>query len=294
MTENLVKYNNELSKKDIDLLVSTSIIPKGTPNDVINLFGKVCQEKGLSPFSKQIHLIPRAGKYTFQTSIDGYRSIAERTGVYAGNDDYKFDGNNTEFDLISNKILKPTTATATVYKIVGGLRCPFSATARWDEYYPGKQLGFMWEKMPFLMLGKCAEALALRKAFPEALGGLYTDEEMRQADKTVEVAEIIQDRNYTAEANECKTIDELSKWFSSLTPDEKKKYKALATNRKEELTPKEDLGLLLKKTVELDNAVDNIPDLGVQAMYKSDINTAKDTSKYDINFIETMLKKIKK
>jgi phage recombination protein Bet len=158
-----VYKTNELTNDDVKLLISSNIIPSGTPKDVIALFGKVCAEKQLSPFSKQIHLIPRAGKYTFQTSIDGYRSIAERTGVYAGNDDYLFNGTKTEFELIDNKILKPTTATATVYKIVGGLRCPFGATARWEEYYPGKSLGFMWDKMPFLMLGKCAEALALRK-----------------------------------------------------------------------------------------------------------------------------------
>lgn len=196
--ENAIKYEakqTELSAEDIKTLTEANIIPKGTPPAQIQLFSRVCYEKGLSPFSKQIHLIPRKSKdgitrYTHQTAIDGFRSIAERTGVYAGNDDYKFNGDRTEFELIKEGSKQPITATATVYKIVGGIRCPFSATARWEEYYPGDTLSFMWKKMPFLMLGKCAEALALRKAFPESLGGLYTNDEMMQADvKEVEIIE---------------------------------------------------------------------------------------------------------
>jgi hypothetical protein len=76
----------------------------------------------------------------------------------------------------------PTTATATVYKSVDGMRTAFTATAAWNEYFPGEAQGFMWKKMPYLMIGKCAEALALRKAFPAELSGVYTNEEMMQAD----------------------------------------------------------------------------------------------------------------
>jgi phage recombination protein Bet len=181
MSEDVVKYGaSALSDTEIKTLIQSNIIPNGTPKEQVAVFARVCAEQNLSPFSKQIHLVPRGGKYTIQTAIDGFRAIAERTGVYAGNDDYKFNGDQSEYALINQGIKQPTTATATVYKIIGGLRCPFSATVRWEEYYPGKQLGFMWDKMPFLMLGKCAESLVLRKAFPEALSGLYTNEEMAQ------------------------------------------------------------------------------------------------------------------
>ena len=67
--------------------------------------------------------------------------------------------------------------------MVAGVVGNFTATARWSEYYPGKSQGFMWDKMPHTMLGKCAEALALRKAFPSQLSGLYTGDEMAQAGK---------------------------------------------------------------------------------------------------------------
>lgn len=190
--EQMQKYNGntELTKEQIDILVQSNIIPKDTPAPIIKTFAKFCWEKNLSPIQKQIYLIPRKDsvsgtiRYTYQTAIDGYRTIAERTGVYAGNDDYKFDDNLDEYSMIKEKRMTPTTATATVYKMIQGQRCSFSATARWEEYFPGDKLGFMWKKMPFLMLGKCAEALALRKAFPEALGGIYTDDEMKQADVT--------------------------------------------------------------------------------------------------------------
>lgn len=197
--EQLQKYEPqqiELSDKDIQTLVQANIIPNGTPKEQVAIFGRVCKEKNLSPFSRQIYLIPRKDtktnttRYNIQTGIDGYRVIAERTGQYAGNDDYLFNGDRTEFELLDAGIKQPTTAKATVYKIISGLRCSFSATARWEEYYPGGTMGFMWTKMPFLMLGKVAEALALRKAFPEALGGIYTTEEMQQADVNKVVEEV--------------------------------------------------------------------------------------------------------
>ena len=78
----------------------------------------------------------------------------------------------------------------TVYRMVSGQRVAFSASARWAEYAPQGSQGFMWQKMPFLMLGKVAEALALRKAFPLDLSGLYTQEEMAQADNVIQHVDV--------------------------------------------------------------------------------------------------------
>lgn len=145
-------------------------IAAGATDDELALFLRQCRRTGLDPFARQIYCVKRQGKMTIQVGIDGFRLIADRSAQYAGNDDPVFD--NEE---------KPRKATVTVYKIVGGVRCDFTATARWDQYYPGDSQGFMWKKMPHLMLGKCAEALALRKAFPAELSGLYITEEMQQA-----------------------------------------------------------------------------------------------------------------
>ncbi len=137
----------------------------------LELFLYTCKRTGLDPLARQIYAIQRGGKMTIQTGIDGYRVIADRTGKLAGISDYLFDSEDKQF---------PAKATVTVRKLMdGGILGDFTATARWGEYQAG---GPMWKKMPYLMLGKCAEALALRKAFPADLSGVYTTEEMAQAD----------------------------------------------------------------------------------------------------------------
>ena len=152
----------------------------GATNDELAHFGMVCHRTGLDPFARQIYAIKRKKKidgkeiffYSPEVAIDGFRATAEKTGAYAGNDDPIFDNE-----------ANPTKATVTVYKLVSGTRCPFTASARWDQYCPKEEnKAFMWRKMPHVMLGKCAEALALRKAFPQQLSGVYTEDEMAQAD----------------------------------------------------------------------------------------------------------------
>ena len=153
-------------------------------DEEFDLFIMTAERVGLDPFRNQIYAVRRWNKrlnryvMTIQTSIDGYRLLADRTGQYAGSDDAVYGP--------VDKAGHPAWATVTVYKLVGGQRCPFTATARWKEYVQltsNGQVASMWRQMPFLMLGKCAEALALRKGFPQSLSGVYTDVEMMQADK---------------------------------------------------------------------------------------------------------------
>ena len=165
-----MKYEN-ITPAQVDLIKSQ--IAVGATNDELDLFLHVADKSGLDPLSKQIYFIKRSGKMTIQTAIDGFRSIADRTGQYISSEEPIFEeiGNN------------PVKATVSVGKVVQGVVGKFTASARWSEYYPGKSQGFMWDKMPHTMLGKCAEALALRKAFPSQLSGLYTGDEMAQAGK---------------------------------------------------------------------------------------------------------------
>ena len=157
---------------------------KGATPPEVQFFGEVCKRVGLDPFKRQIHAVQRWDAkekrmvWTYQTGIDGYRAIANSTGAYAGSDEPRF---MPEDESTPN----PRKATVTVWKLVSGTRVPFTASARWEEYVQTTKEGSpnsMWRKMPYGQLSKCAEALALRKAFPERLSGIYTEDEMQQAD----------------------------------------------------------------------------------------------------------------
>lgn len=137
------------------------------------LFFYDCRRRGVHPLDKLIHFTKRKGKYTPVTSIDFFRSRAAQTHEHMGTDDAVYTGDPEDPDF---------AATVTVYRMVQGEKCPFTATARYGEYVPADDNAFMWRKMPHNQLGKCAEALALRKAFPQELENLHTTEELARDD----------------------------------------------------------------------------------------------------------------
>lgn len=200
MTE-LALRNSDYTREQIELIKKT--VAQGATDTELQLFLYQAQRTGLDPLTKQIHFIKRK-KWnkdkkaydeiaTIQTGIDGFRAIADRTEFYAPGPapviTYKPDG-------------KPESATAEVIKMVQGKEFKVGATAYYDEFVQadkeGKPMG-LWAKMPRLMLAKCAEALALRKAFPHSLSGIYAHEEMAQADPVVEV-EVVHTATPTPEA----------------------------------------------------------------------------------------------
>lgn len=156
-------------------LLKKTILDDRTTNDELQLFALVCERTGLDPFLKQIYGIRYKGRLTFQTSIDGYRLIADRTGKYAGSEDPLFDEGLNLYQHLQTGRGNPLTATVTVWKVCQGVKGAFTASASWNQY---AQQNPTWQRMPHLMLAKCAESLALRKAFPAELSGLRTQEEM--------------------------------------------------------------------------------------------------------------------
>jgi phage recombination protein Bet len=166
------KENNLIAFSDDQVaLIKKQIAPKAS-NDELQLFLYQAKRTGLDPLTRQIYCIHRGGKMNIQTSIDGFRVIAERSGDYGGQDEPEFVEDNGTL----------TCCKIRVYKFRGDVRYQASVgVAYWNEYFP-QDNNFMWKKMPHTMLSKVAEALALRKAYPQDLSGLYTNDEMQQAD----------------------------------------------------------------------------------------------------------------
>jgi phage recombination protein Bet len=155
-----------------------SVIAPGLTEPEFLFFAQVCRATGLNPLMNQIHAIKRydgatgGQKLTIQTSIHGLRLIADRTKCYAPGRSATF-----ETDIDGHLI----AATAFVKKHAGGEWHEVSDTAYWDEYVQTRKDGkpaALWASKPHVMLAKCAESLALRRAFPAEMAGLYTDDEM--------------------------------------------------------------------------------------------------------------------
>jgi len=169
----IARREHGLRPEQVALLKRT--VAKDTTNDEFALFMLVARKHKLDPFTRQLHCVKRKGKMAIQIGIDGYRAMAARS--------HKDFGSISEADY-EYGVDKKTPILARIKLWKKGVEQPTVATAFWQEFSPAdinSPEAFMWRKMPRHMLAKCAEALALRKAYPD-LADIYTDEEMMQAD----------------------------------------------------------------------------------------------------------------
>ncbi|WWT39978.1 hypothetical protein [Microcystis phage Mae-JY09] len=168
-------------------LVRQQLDPKASRAE-LEMFLEVCAARGLNPLTGQIHAVSRWDnrekrmKMSIQTGIDGFRLIAQRTGEYRGQVGPQWCGADGQWRDVWLEPGYPAAARVGVLR--AGWTEPLYGVARWSSYVQTTKEGSvtrMWDQMPDVMLAKVAEALALRKAFPEEMSGLYTGDEMAQA-----------------------------------------------------------------------------------------------------------------
>lgn len=161
--------------------IKKTLMPEGSSDGEMQLFLEYCKRTQLDPFARQIYATKIGGKLSIQSSIDGFRLIAERSGKYGGQTIPQYLNSKGDWVEVWTDTGFPVACKVGIIR--KDFDQPLYGIAKWSSYCPmqGGKPGFMWAKMPEVMLAKVAEALALRKAFPNDLSGIYSAEEMEQA-----------------------------------------------------------------------------------------------------------------
>ncbi|WP_203265675.1 phage recombination protein Bet [Streptococcus uberis] len=145
-------------------------------------FIATCKERNLNPFTKEVYFI-KYGTNPAQivVSKDAFMKRAEQNQNFDGFEAGVVIINDGELKHITGTILPPNATLvggwAKVYR--KDRKFPIEADADFKAYNTGKS---MWAKMPALMIRKVALVSAMREAFSENVGGLYTTDEMGQND----------------------------------------------------------------------------------------------------------------
>lgn len=199
----------DISPTQLTLIKRT--IAKDCNDDEFNLFVEVCKQTGLNPIRRQIYCLiynkdkPEKRQMAIITGIDGYRAIANRSGLYrpAGTEDMVWITDDSLKSELNPAGIVEARYTAYKWHEASKTWMECQGIARWDEYAPieeewawtedeqtgkrsrkptGKRkLSGKWISMARTMIMKCAEAAALRRGWPEDLSGTYVEEEMDRA-----------------------------------------------------------------------------------------------------------------
>ena len=179
-------------------LIRRMCIRDDAPDDVLELYLHRCKSIGVDPFDKMIYVIPRQKNvqdgqgrwrkeiaWTFQSSIDLFRSIAEDSGDYAGQLGPLFTADGVTWVELWLAEHPPLACKVGVLR--NSFKEPLWVTGTYAYYVQtdrdGKPTAFWNGEKGAHQLAKCVEELALRKAFPRKLHGIYGDDEMQQADR---------------------------------------------------------------------------------------------------------------
>lgn len=209
----------QMSEPELIKVLQNSLYP-GAQDSSVKLVINYCKSAGLDPMQKPVHLVPMSVKkggtkneYEWRDvvmpGIGLYRTQAARSGCYAGMTEPEFGEDITE-NLGGVSITFPKWCKTTIKRLMpNGAIVEFTAKEFWKENYAtaGKDSSApnaMWKKRPYAQIAKCAEAQALRKAFPE-IGAAPTAEEMEgkpmayEGDTYDNAGNIVQQRNEPAQ-----------------------------------------------------------------------------------------------
>ena len=137
------------------------------------LFVQFCERAGLDPFRKQVYALPRQGKMSIVTSIDGLRAIAQRSGEYEGQTAPQWMDGSGKWHEVWLSSSPPVACKIGVHR--KNFREPLYAICTMNEH---GGVGGKWKSSAAHMLAKTTEALALRKAFPNETGGVISEDEV--------------------------------------------------------------------------------------------------------------------
>lgn len=167
--ENLKNYG--LTQTQYDMI--KNMICKNATETELQMFFETCKSLNLSPFLKDVYFF--VNEYNSKNGhvrnpvigigINGYRKIAERTGKYAPGKAVDYTIDKDGLPLSATAYVKKQTQDGTWHEV--------SATVFASEFSKAKNGGMFFHK-----LGINAESHALRKAFPDAFGGIYSKEEL--------------------------------------------------------------------------------------------------------------------
>ncbi len=190
-----------MNEEELFSVLENSIYP-GAKRASIKMAINYCQAAGLDIMQKPVHLVPmsvknaQSNQYEMRDvvmpGIGLYRTQAARSGQYAGVSEPEFGADITE-NLGGFSITYPRDCKVTVHRqMENGTIVAFTARELWKENYATQKRdtdlpNAMWKKRPYAQLAKCAEAQALRKAFPE-LGEMPTADEMEGKELAIDTA----------------------------------------------------------------------------------------------------------
>lgn len=184
MTENLptIKPQFDVNDPEVVNAIRTSIAHDATDAE-FTMFMMMVKSSGLNPFRKEIWFIKTKEKRWWDKKEGKEVVVPPKVQMMTGiNGYFAIANNHPQFDGMEETAIEYDDKGRFVRAVAKAWRkdrrFPSVGVAYWDEYGPKDEGKTLWHMKPRMMLAKVAESIALRKAFPQELNGLYTEEEM--------------------------------------------------------------------------------------------------------------------